>query len=393
MTLIDRYARNTPHGKKAINGSEKIGTSPRRIGFVLSSLHFGGAERVALNLASALKSEGYDVQFVLMDASGEFLSRAEADFSVVDLRCDRTWKLPGKLALYLLRQRPVAVLSSFWKLNICLATARIVSPSTAIGLWEHSSPQVEGNSPTWLFAPSATILYRLATCVITVSHTVADDIAQRTLGLRSRIVTIDNAIPPPKITAMPFGANTPNGTRELVWVGRLAEVKNPGLMIAAFAQLPERALGYRLRLIGEGALRPELERQAERLGVADRVIFTGFLSDPYPAVATAHLLVISSVTEGLPTVAIEAMYLGINVVSTDCGSGIRDIVANGRLGSIVPNHDPAALAKSIAERLDKPITATELRRNACRYEPGVVASRVLHALKLRDARIDVPDRD
>lgn len=375
-----------------MNGSEKIRPAQRRIGFVLSSLHFGGAERVALNLAAALKSEGYDIQFVLMDASGEFLSRAQANFSVVDLRCDRTWKLPGKLALYLWRQRPAAVVSSFWKLNICLAAARIVSPSTAIGLWEHSSPQVEGNSPTWLFAPTATILYRLATCVITVSRTVADDIAQRTLGLRSRIVTIDNAIPPPEVAAKPSGADTPYGMRKLVWVGRLAEVKNPGLMIEAFAQLPERGRGYRLRLIGEGGLRPELERQAERLGVADRVIFTGFLSDPYPAIATADLLVISSVTEGLPTVAIEAMYLGINVVSTDCGSGMRDIVADGRLGSIVPNHDPAALAQGIVERLDAPLSSAELRQAASRYEPDVIAYQILHALKLQNTPAGFLDR-
>lgn len=353
---------------------------PRRVAFVLSSLHFGGAERVALNLATAMKAEGCDVQFVLMQAAGEFLPRAARDFTIVDLACDRTWKLPIKLMRYLRHHRPDAVISSFWKLNICLAAARLAAPRTAIGLWEHSSPQVEGNSPTWLFAPSATVLYRMATCVITVSHSVARDIARRTIGLRSRIVTIDNAIPAPHPADHVERAD--GGGRELVWVGRLAEVKNPALMLDAFSRLPARGTGFRLSIVGDGPLRPALEAQAERLGIADRVTFTGFTPDPYRHVAAADLLVISSATEGLPTVAVEAMYLGVNLVSTDCGSGIHDIVANGRLGSVVASHDPVALAEGILARLAMPVDPAALREAALRYDPRAVARRVLHALKL-----------
>lgn len=356
----------------------------RCIAFVFSSLHFGGAERVALNLAAALKADGYDVHFVLMEASGEFLSKAADDFTIVDLRCDRTWKLPVKLALYMLRVRPLAVISSFWKLNICLAAARIVSPSTAIGLWEHSSPQVQGNSPTWLFAPTATILYRMATCVITVSRTVAHDIAARSIGLRDKIVTIDNAVPAPRATPAHHPGKSSQPAHDLVWVGRFCDVKNPALMIAAFAQLPDRGAGYRLRMIGDGPLRTELEQQVARLDLADRVIFTGFRVDPYPLIAAADILVISSVTEGLPTVAIEAMYLGVNVVSTDCGSGIRDIVAEGRLGTIVRNHDADALAGGIVTRLETPVPAATLLQRAGRYEPKVIARQVLQALKLQE---------
>lgn len=354
-----------------------------RIGFVFSSLHFGGAERVALNLATALKAEGYDVEFVLMTAAGEFLAKAEEEFGIVDLRCDRTWKLPFKLARYLLRDRPTAVISSFWKLNICLAAARIISPSTAIALWEHSSPQVEGNSPTWLFAPTASILYRLATCIVTVSGNVADDIAKRSLGLRNKIVTIGNAIPAPAVQSL-AGRNIPNDTYDLVWVGRLALVKNPMLMVEACGILGEWNVKFRLRFIGDGQLRPELEARLAQLAIADRVSFTGFVSDPYPLIGASDLLVISSATEGLPTVAIEAMYLGINVVSTDCGRGVHDILGNGRFGSVVQNHSPEALARGIAARLEMPIEPATLRNAAARYEPRSIARQFLQALGLKN---------
>lgn len=334
---------------------------------------------MALNLASALKDEGYDIHFVLMQASGEFLAKAAASFTIIDLRCDRTWKLPGKLALYLWRYRPAAVVASFWKLNICLAAARFASPGTAIGLWEHSSPQVEGNSPTWLFAPTATILYRLATCVITVSRSVASDIIQRTAGLSGRIVTIANAIPAPVVDGP---VRRSEQERELVWAGRLSKVKNPALMIEAFARLCSSGAPYRLRMIGDGPLRAETERLAAVLGIAARVEFTGFTSDPYPLIAAADLLVMSSVTEGLPTVVIEALYLGINVVATDCGSGIHDILAEGQLGTVVANGDPVALARGIEARLAAPVDADVLRAAAQRYEPHAIARRFLSALRL-----------
>lgn len=358
-------------------------TAPRSrtIAFVLSSLHFGGAERVALNLADALKAQGYQIEFVLMQAAGEFLPRAHRDHRVVDLRCDRTWKLPLKLARYLRRYRPVAVIASFWKLNICLAAARIAAPRTRVALWEHSSPQAEGNSPTWAFAPTASLLYRLATCVITVSRSVGADIAKRSVGLRRKLVTINNAIPAPFLSR-PVTRDSDPAVRQLVWVGRFSEIKNAGLMLRAFAALPAGETQYRLRLIGDGPLRSEIEQLATALGIADRIDFTGFTDDPYPQMTAADLLVLSSILEGLPTVVVEALYLGVNIVSTDCGAGVHDILEGGRFGTIVPNDDPDALATGIVQRLAEPIESATLRQAALRYDPQAIAGQVLRALRL-----------
>ena len=68
-----------------------------QIFFLLPNLKFGGAERVSINLASNLKERGFEVYFLLMSLEGEFLKEAKEEFIVLNLSCNRTYKLPFKL--------------------------------------------------------------------------------------------------------------------------------------------------------------------------------------------------------------------------------------------------------------------------------------------------------
>jgi glycosyltransferase involved in cell wall biosynthesis len=81
------------------------------------------------------------------------------------------------------------------------------------------------------------------------------------------------------------------------------------------------------------------------------MIIMGFVANPYPYFRAASLFVLSSLWEGLPTVLLEAMALGLPIVSTDCPSGPREILEGGRLGELVPTEDVSALARAIAAAL------------------------------------------
>jgi glycosyltransferase involved in cell wall biosynthesis len=349
----------------------------RSVAFVLSSLKFGGGERVALNLALALKDAGLKVDFLLMSFEGEFLAEAQAHFNVIDLRCNRTWKLPGKLASYLWRKKPDALIASFWKLNLCACLARLARPRLRLALWEHSPPSKSTNSPTWLYAITASLAYRMATKIIAVSSGVEQDISRVTLGLTKKLQVIFNAIPPPSGITQPAAVR--EGGKKILWVGRMDAPKNPLLMLEAFALLPAEE-GFTLNFIGDGSLRPALEKRAEELSLQNRLHFRGFQSAPCSWMAESDLLALTSDREGLPTVLVEALYCGLRVVSTDCGRGIHDILLDNRYGTMVPTCDPGALANAITEALQAPCFTERQIEGAQRFLPTEIARQFQLAL-------------
>ena len=147
-------------------------------------------------------------------------------------------------------------------------------------------------------------------------------------------------------------------------------------MIEAFALLPG-SLNAKLTILGEGALRPELEALVRKLGLQGRVAMPGFALDPYPWYRTADLFVLSSKWEGFGNVIVEALECGVPVVSTDCASGPAEILENGRIGRLVPIQDPAALSAGIVESLTKPVDQDLLMRRARDFSVGVIAEQYL----------------
>lgn len=344
---------------------------PKRVAILLPSLKFGGAERVAISLASALQDMGMEVSFLLMSHEGEFLHEAGARFDVVNLRCDKTWKLPFRLLAHFRRSRTDVLLSSFWKLNLCACIAKLLRPSLRLLLWEHSPISKSPNSPAALFAPTASLAYRCADVVVCVSSGVRDDIVQHSIGLRRRLAVVFNPIQPPPPGLVERG----DGGIEnwIAWVGRMTPAKNPGLLLEAFARLAatrEVSLLY----IGDGGERAELERRAAELGLLQRVEFAGFQADPYPLLVRCRLLVVSSDHEGFGNVLVEGLYCGLRVVSTDCGAGVHEIL-EGRHGTIVPVGDAAALADAICLELDAPVDRAAQQEATRRFLPSVVARR------------------
>ena len=350
----------------------------RSVSFLLSSLKFGGGERVALNLAHAFKARGIRVDFLLMSYEGEFLEEAEKFFNVVDICCRRTWMLPGKLSSYLWQSRPDALIASFWKLNLCACLTRLVYPRIQLLLWEHSPPSKSTNSPTWLYGITASLMYRLATRVVSVSNGVRNDITRITFGLDTKIKVIFNPILPPLDLKAKLQPQTSRS--RIVWVGRMDYPKNPVLMLEAFALLSNDQ-SYTLDFIGDGPLRTVLEQRVEELGLQERVMFRGFQSDPYTWMMQSDLLALTSDREGLPTVLIEALYCGLRLVSTDSGGGVHEVLRDNHYGAIVPPGNAAALAQAIITEFERPCDSDRQIEGSHRFLPAVIAQQFLLLLK------------
>jgi glycosyltransferase involved in cell wall biosynthesis len=320
---------------------------------------------------------GLCVDFVLMSYEGEFLEEAESHFKVLDLACDRTWKLPAKLIAYLMRNKPDVLISSFWKLNLCACISKLFCGDLDLLLWEHSPPSKSKNSPTWLYAISASLFYQIGTQVIVVSNGVREDIDGITFGLGRKLKVIFNAVLPPE-TNRQLPQRDPS-KRKLLWVGRLDIPKNPQLLLEAFALLP---FGYDFTLdfIGDGPLRAELEVRRDALGLREVVCFHGFQSRPYDWMDKSNLLILTSDREGLPTVLVEGLYSGIKIVSTNCGGGIKDILLDGKYGAIVPVGDINALVNVILSVMNSKSNYKNQIEGAMRFQPRNIAEQFLEVL-------------
>ena len=136
----------------------------------------------------------------------------------------------------------------------------------------------------------------------------------------------------------------------LLAVGNLIPIKDYSTLLAAFALLRQR-VDAQLLILGEGNCRNELEAQATKLGIEGSLYMLGFVKDPSPYYHRADLHILSSAGEGFGNVIVEALAAGTPVVSTDCPSGPREILCNGKFGRLVPVGDASKMAWAMAESL------------------------------------------
>jgi glycosyltransferase involved in cell wall biosynthesis len=333
------------------------------IGFFLPSLCGGGAERVIVNLAQGITERGLSVDLVLAAAEGPLLDHLPVAVRVVDLRAPRVLRSVGPLVGYLRRERPRALVSSMGHANlVALWAARLARQGTPVVVTQHNtlSEEIKQESrvAAGLWPPLLRTFYPWAASVVAVSRGVADDLA-RVSGLpRDSVTVIYNPVITPTVTALArevpdhpwFAAGQPP---VILGVGRLTRAKGFLTLVRAFAEIRRRRAG-RLIILGEGEDRPALESLARELGVADDVALPGFQGNALAYMAGSALFVLSSAWEGLPTVLIEALAAGTRVVSTDCPSGPREILQEGRLGALVPVGDARALAAAMFEALERP---------------------------------------
>lgn len=131
----------------------------------------------------------------------------------------------------------------------------------------------------------------------------------------------------------------------LVFVGRVVPIKRLDLLLEALALARQSEPRLRLAIVGDGDVRPDLERQAAELGIAAAVCFLGYRRELCPVFAAADLAVLSSANEGTPVSLIEAGAAGLPAVATDVG-GVGEVVTE-ETGVLVPPRDPEAFAGAL----------------------------------------------
>jgi glycosyltransferase involved in cell wall biosynthesis len=188
--------------------------------------------------------------------------------------------------------------------------------------------------------------------VIALNQHMADEAKQMFGNSLSRLVVLPNAI---DIDAIRAAASAPNATRAptsapyIVSVARLDEIqKDHRTLLRAYAKMIEsNGVEEDLVIVGNGAFKQELEELAVQLGIAPRAHFVGHQDNPHALIANARAQVLSSRYEGMPMVLLEALAHGKPIVATDCPTGPREILDDGRAGMLVPIGDVDAMADAL----------------------------------------------
>jgi glycosyltransferase involved in cell wall biosynthesis len=210
------------------------------------------------------------------------------------------------------------------------------------------------------------LAYNRADAVIAISRAIVEDLMATCSVSASKIAYVpNNPVVTPTLLASAVAVPehpwfTLGEPPVVLAVGRLGAEKDLATLIRAFA-LVRRNRSCRLLILGDGDQRDYLQQCAQNHGVAADVAMPGFNPNPYPYMAHCGVFVLSSRFEGQPNVLIEALACGAAVVSTDCASGPREVLSDGKYGTLVPVGDAEALAAGIEVALDNP-PARKLQR-------------------------------
>jgi len=356
-----------------------------RILLVLPSLERGGGERVLLQLAQLFVAAGREVHVATLLGGGPLRVHL-ADGVVLHELVDAHDATKGfalarrafpKLVSLLRTLEPQAVLSTMTGTNLLTV---LVCMHARIGAWlvlrEAASLVNVKSSLKFLMMRW---LYPRADAVVAVSTGIAQDLGS--LGVaEDRIHVIHNPVDAERLRRF-ANADLPLELRNkipyIVSVGRLAEQKDQQTLLRAYA-LSSLRQSHHLVLVGEGSQRPHLERLGHDLGIEEKLLLLGALDNPYPVLARASLHVLSSRWEGYPNVLLEALALGVPVVSSDCPHGPRELLDNGRHGRLAPVGDANALASAMVAELAQPSFGRE--SVVALHDPQSIASRYLSLL-------------
>ncbi|MFF3564132.1 glycosyltransferase [Streptomyces sp. NPDC002574] len=214
-------------------------------------------------------------------------------------------------------------------------------------------------------------LYPRLDAVITTTDADADAYRRR-LRLPGVVVRgIPNSVPDPGVAPGALDA------KFVVAAGRLAPVKRYQDLIRAFDKVRAERPDWGLRLYGVGDRRDSLTRLVEELELGDHVTMMGAVSPIEPEMAKGSILAVSSVLESFGMTIVEAMRVGVPVVSTDCPLGPGEIIEHGMDGLLVPPRDTDAMAAALLRLINDDETRKRMGRAAllkgAHYDPHRIA--------------------
>lgn len=329
-----------------------------KIFLVIPTLKQGGAERIISELANHFSNNGAEVHLILL-ANAEDFYLINHNVHIHRLGFVNEGKIKKiiselqvfiKLRKLLKEHRPDAVLSFMDKYNVfTILASRFLDLRVFVS--DRSNPNLKLSRS---LSALKKLTYRHATGII-AQTSLAKDILEHFTGNKN-IRVIPNPVKEVQLY--------PDLVREniIINVGRLVPEKGQKYLLQAFSNL--NLDDWKLVVLGDGPLRPELEKQVLELGLEGKVIMPGSVNNIDEWLAKAKVFAFSSISEGFPNALVEAMAAGLPCVSFDCDIGPRDIIEHGVNGFLVEEKNVDELANKLFILISKTEQANKIAFNA-----------------------------
>jgi len=349
-------------------------SSRPKILFVTQSLSTGGAERLVSRLANCLADS---MNVVVLVMSGEVSYKVKCPVYVAPLGPGRSifarvrsmFAYAVNIRQIVNKERPDVISASLVVLPFSLFFALSSNRTRKRCVWNPST------NPFELIRSRATIKMKLVTIyetIVTVFIGAFGYVISPSVYLLQRYRKLH--LPLRHATMIRYFVD-PNELHKfalqpvLVWpkdkviisVGRLVAEKNHALLIRAFARI-RKATRCKLFIVGDGPLRKDLLQLSESLNVSKDVSLLGWLDNPFNIMSRSRMFVLPSNFEGMPISLLEAMALGVPVITTDCEGCIEILGKYNTAGIIVQKNNVVALAEAMLKLLQDEVLCENLSR-------------------------------
>jgi len=333
---------------------------------LLTNFHIGGTERQVANLALGIDASHFDLHLACLQHSGELLAELETlrvprpEFPIGSIYSLKTLWQGIRLARYV-RTNLIQIVHSygFYPNVFTVPVARLAGAKIVV-----ASIRDTGDVLTPMQRRLQRLVCRLADCVLVNADAIRESLLKQGYD-PGRIVVIRNGI-----TLSKFGGKgrsavlrrelgIPLAARLVAVFSRLNWMKGVEFFLDAAKVLAARFADVYFLVAGDGGNKKALEEQACRLGLGQRIVFTGFRSDVSDLLSEVTISVLPSLSEGTSNSLLESMAAGIPVIATRVG-GNPEVIEEGVSGLLVRPRDSAALAAAVGRLLDDADLALEL---------------------------------
>lgn len=311
--------------------------------FILRSLRRGGTEKCTIELAKALSSQGYIVHLALRESVYEL--ETPSTIHIHEIGSRKQADVQHWLSDFNQAYNPSLVIVTETRIDLHLPDLEVYYALHIV-----PSERIDGG---WLRQLKKRYQWRKRLSgknIIAISKGVYQDVMKVIKAKPKSICVINNTFDFEGIAnaaqrSMPY----PLPSEYLLYVGRICTTKRLDRLLRIYRDVSS---DLPLVVLGDGDTLPETKKLAEDMKIADKVIFLGWQSNPYPVINQANALLLTSDSESFSAVVVESLFLSTPVISTDC-QGPKEIMGSSLKDFVIPKQNEAKFARQLQVALEQ----------------------------------------